>query len=163
MPSSGKYEQCSKGETEEYLRYFENRFGIPRRVFRGLSFLKRGKNIWIFSGDLGVVSETERIETVGIKAISISRKAVKPTTAFIQAFGKHATKNVVDLKNEEEMIEFMTGGVIKRKFNVSKGYVIVKFGDDVLGCGLYTDLGLISQIPKARRVDKRWFEVNEPE
>ena len=158
MPSSKKYEKCSKREIREYLRYVEDKFGIPSKLYEKYTFLKRGRNIWIFSGDSSMLKNIERIETVGIKFLTISKKFIKPTTTFLQIFGKYATKNVAELRNEEEMIEFMTGGLIKRKFEVEKGYVIVKYGEDILGCGLYTQAGLLSQIPKSRRIDRRWLE-----
>lgn len=156
-----RYEFCSNGEVREYLRYLEDRFGIPAKLFKGYTFLKKGKNIWIFSGDPSTIRDIGRIETIGVKFLTITKKALKPTTTFLQIFGKYATKNIVNLESEEEMIQFMMGGLIKKKFNVEKGYVIVKYKDDVLGCGLYSDVGLVSQIPKARRVDERWFERTE--
>jgi len=163
LQSSRKYERCSEGEVKEYLRYVERRFGIPRELFDKYVFLKKGKNIWIFSGDQGVLNDFKKIETIGIKFLTVTRKFIKPTTAFLQIFGKYARKNIVELKKEEEMVEFMTGGMIKRKFNAEKGFVIVKYHEDILGCGLYTNTGLLSQIPKSRRIDKRWVEEANPE
>lgn len=151
------YELCSKGEAEEYLKYFERRFGIPREDLSDFTFLKRGKNIWAFTGGARISLSLERVETIGIKALTVGRKFLKPTTAFLQVIGRYATKNVVNLRDEKELSVFMTGGVIKREFEVEKGYVIVKYGGDVLGCGLYDGRQLISQIPKSRRIDERWL------
>jgi len=152
-----EYETCSKGEAEEYLRYFEKRFGIPRDKLSDFVFLKRGKNIWVFTGDSRTAVSLERVETIGIKALTIGKKFLKPTTAFLQLVGCYAAKNVVYLKDERELSVFMTGGIIRRKLDVEKGYVIVKYKSDVLGCGLYDGERLISQIPKSRRIDERWL------
>ena len=153
-----KYEKCSEGEVEQYLRFLEKRFGIPRNIFRKLSFFKRGKNIWIFSGDPALLNHVINVEAAGIRFLTITKKFMKPSTTFLQIFGKYASKNVVELRDEEELIEFMTGGLIKREFDAEKGFVIVKFRDNVLGCGLYSEIGLLSQIPKSKRIDKRWLE-----
>jgi NOL1/NOP2/fmu family ribosome biogenesis protein len=51
----------------------------------------------------------------------------------------------------------MTGGIIERRFDVERGFVVVKYGEDVLGCGLYDGERLISRIPKAKRIDERWM------
>ena len=158
MQSSGRYEICSRNEKESLLDYLEEKFGIPREIFKDYTFLKKGKNVWIFSGDLEALSEVRRIEIVGIKALSPTKSGLKPTTTFVQIFGKFARKNVVELKDENELIEFASGGIVKRKFNAEPGYVIVKYGDDILGCGLYSHTGLISQIPRGRRVEEKWFK-----
>ncbi|MEM2173438.1 MAG: hypothetical protein QXJ34_00330 [Candidatus Pacearchaeota archaeon] len=52
-------------------------------------------------------------------------------------------KNIKDLKNLEEG---------KSKGKGGKGFVILKHGDDFLGCGLLKDGKLLNYVPKERRI-----------
>lgn len=154
---SGGFVLCSDGERREYIRFWVNRFGVPESVFDGLIFLRRGRNVWVFSGDSHILNELKYAASAGIKLLEIGKKGFKPTTAAIQVFGRYAVKNVVCLESFDDVLVFMTGGIIQRSFNVDKGFVIVRFGDDILGCGLYGASGLISQIPKHRRIEEKWY------
>lgn len=152
------YAPVGRREVNEYLRYLEERFGIPRERLLAFRFIKRGRDLWIFTGEPEVAAAVGGVEVVGIKALKVSPKGlIKPTTDFLRIVGKYATKNVAVLDSEEELTKFMTGGIIERRFDVERGFVVVKYGGDVLGCGLYDGERLISQIPKAKRIDERWL------
>lgn len=153
------YVPVGKKEVRKYLRYLEERFGIPRERLLAFRFVKRGRDLWVFTGEPEVATAVGGVEVVGVRALKVSPKGlIKPTTDFLRIVGKYATKNVAVLASEEELTRFMTGGIIERKFDVEKGFVVVKYGSDVLGCGLYDGERLVSQIPKARRVDERWMK-----
>ena len=62
---------------------------------------------------------------------------------------------VADL-NEGELWPFLRGEPIRRRFDgLRGGYAIVRFGGYVLGCGLQTADGLVSQIPEAHGLSAR--------
>ncbi|MCS7112791.1 MAG: hypothetical protein NZ955_02395 [Candidatus Bathyarchaeota archaeon] len=160
MPSLERYRVCSDEEVKRILSFLEERYGFPRHIFEGYKFLVRGRNsIWVFSGHPSILEMIPGIDAAGIRALHLSiRKALKPTTIFLQVFGRYATKNIVKLQNEEEAVAFMSGGSIARRYDVDDGFVIVKFGDDILGCGFYSDGVLKSKVPKTSRVKFEWFK-----
>ncbi|MBS7641720.1 hypothetical protein KEJ40_00940 [Candidatus Bathyarchaeota archaeon] len=160
MPNLERYRICSSEEVRRILDYLEERYGIPRSVFENYTFLVRGKNsIWIYSGHPSILELIPNVSIAGIRALHLSiKKTLKPTTIFLQVFGKYATKNVVELESEEEAVTFMSGGSIARYYDVEEGFVVVKFGSDVLGCGLYSNGVLRSKIPKTLRVRFEWFK-----
>lgn len=134
----------------EYRRYFVERFGIAEEIMQNYSFFQRGKSVWAFTGNY---LPLEDIETLGIRALRIG-KGLKPSTAFLRVIGIHATRNVVEL-DDEQALRYMRGEDIEENFPVDFGYVIVKGGEDILGCGLYKGR-LINQIPKKYRMEPTW-------
>ena len=140
-----------KADRREVIRWWSERFGVPEEVFEPYEFFMRGKNtIW-------ALRRTEKLPT-GLKfealGMVIMRKGKfgwKPTTNAIQVFGRYATRNVVEL-TEEQMRVFVAGGDVEGPFEgLEEGYVVVKYRGKPLGCGLYRRGVLKSQVPKVRR------------
>ncbi len=88
-----------------------------------------------------------RVETVGLPVLRRVKKRFKPTSAALQLFGKHATKNIVGLA-PVQLKELVEKNEIKDDFPVSPGYVIVSTETVIVGCGLYLPDRLISQFPR---------------
>jgi len=81
-------------------------------------------------------------------------KSWKPTTAFVTLFGHLATKNFVEL-SKEEALEFLKGGRIKRRGNLTHPHVIVKYRGRALGCGYLSKEEIISEVPlKLREIPR---------
>jgi NOL1/NOP2/fmu family ribosome biogenesis protein len=137
----------SKAERDEILSYYRERFGIPDKVFTGFSFLKEGKMIWVVSDSKGLEEILDRLKimSAGVPLLRLLERW-KPTTVGLQVFGGLATKNVVSLE-DETLDLFLKDGAVHKNFPVEYGYVIVKWKNGVLGCGLYGKEGLKSQIP----------------
>ena len=150
-------ELASGKDLEFFNRYFESRFGIDEGELSRYIVLKRGKSFWVFRGDWRTLKSLDNVESAGIRALNVSSGMPKPTTAFLRLIGNAARRNIALLEDYVEMAEFMLGGIIRRRFHVGPGFVIVKHGDDVLGCGMYSPrLGLISQLPKHMRAEAAW-------
>lgn len=133
------------------LDFLEERFGIKREVFKGFKFFQKGDDVWIMSED--IPDNLKNINRAGLRfARGVSRN-IKITTAVIQLFGKYATRNVVNIP-EEFLWDFLAGRdiVVGELEGVERGQVIVKFGEYVLGSGLYDGKKIKNQIPKARRI-----------
>ncbi len=135
---------------EEVAFMWQSKFGIPEEVFKGFSFYRKAQSIWICSN--AVLPELS-YETIGMRLISLKDLPWKPTTAALRIFGRYATKNSVCLTLEQARI-FMAGGsqIIQPSPEMDSGYVIVMYNESVLGCGLYSNGKLISQIPKESRI-----------
>ena len=78
---------------------------------------------------------------------------LKPTTNFIQLFGKEFKKKIYELDNWEEVKLFVNGKnlEIKEKCDL-KGYVVVKYEEHYLGCGRIEGKTLRNLVPKDRRI-----------
>lgn len=146
-------EILKKSERKKILKILEERFGFED--LRDFYLLKMGKNrVRIIHKDFDKVNlEGMRVRFLGLEFCILTKKEeVRLTIEGSQIIGRKAKKNVL-LVNEEAAKEWMNGKtpVIKGK-NVEEGFVIVKWKDDILGCGRYAKNKLWSFVPKWRRV-----------
>ncbi len=140
--------QFSKNNS--YREYFIERFGIGNEIEK-YDFYEFAQSVWAYSGEY---YEDKKIEVMGIRALRI-KKVYKPTTAFLRIIGRYATKNVISLSSNDGM-KFLKGENIDGVCGNTRGYVVVKSGSDVLGCGLCAGK-LMSQIPKKYRIGETWL------
>ena len=127
------------------LEYCTERFGINNKMFKNYNWYIGSKNR-VYIGP----EELERIkpESIGISVFRLN-KTPKPTTNFLQLFGRHVTKNIVELSSKET-IEYCAGKNLNPTLNTKPGFVIVKHRDRILGCGHWNGTLLKNQIPKSR-------------
>ncbi|RKD95100.1 DUF7122 family protein [Halopiger aswanensis] len=156
---------------EEVLEYFEDRFGIPRDTFDDHTFWEKGAGkIWIYAGE---APTPVKIESIGMTCLRTRQEHWKPTTDFVQRFGKYADECVIELEREEarkfaagedQDIERWEGdwGYLIAAHEVGAGPAgrpdedgeAVEGGDlEPLGVGLYLHGELRSLVPKGRRRD----------
>ena len=127
------------------LEYCMERFGINNKTFVNYNWYIGSKNR-VYIGP----EELERIkpESIGISVFRLN-KTPKPTTNFLQLFGRHVTKNIIELSSKET-IEYCAGENLSPNLNMETGFVIVKHRDRILGCGHWNGSMLKNQIPKSR-------------
>jgi len=135
----------------EALKYLKERFGIPEDAFREYALVDYG-DIWITTKEAaGLPLKTWRRK--GVRLVRVFKKGFKFTTTGMQTFGKYAKKNIIELQNKEEALNFLKGQDIKiTETDAIEGQVIVKFCEDILGSGLYRHGKIKNQIPKGRRM-----------
>lgn len=90
----------------EVAQPWQLRFGVPDDVFSGFQFFRKAKSIWAISD---AALPRLSFESLGMRIMNIKDQPWKPTTCALQVFGKHATKNLVHLNEEQAMI-FLEGG-----------------------------------------------------
>ena len=139
---------------EAILSWWADRFGIDPAVFEGHTFWEKGAGkIWVLAGD---AADGLPIEALGMRVMHTRQEHWKPTTNAAQRFGRHASKNCIDLTREEARA-FIAGEDREIEWDGDWGYVIATrelAGDrEPLGVGLYTYGELKSQIAKGRRRD----------
>jgi len=137
----------SHADRREILVYFKERFGIPEEAFDGFRLLKKGRTIWAVKDGPGLeqILKQLRVEAAGVPLIRVRTAMRKPTTAGLRLW--QPTRNVADLDNGA-LEDFLNQGVLSKTFPVEPGYVVVRWREEVLGCGLYSPGKLQSQIPK---------------
>jgi len=110
--------------------------------------------VWVVSDTGGAeeILNKLKIKSAGVPLLRLHERW-KPTTVGLQVFGGLAVKNVVSL-DDETLDLFLKGGTVRKNFSADYGYVIVKWKNGVLGCGLHGKEGLKTQIPV-----KGWQQV----
>ena len=126
------------------LEYCYERFSINDNEFAYYKWYLGSKNrIYIGPGEI------ERInpESIGLCIFRLD-KTPKPTTNFIQLFGKKIKKNIIEL-NKKNTEEFCNGRNLEIKTNNEPGFVSVSYEKIALGCGHWKGKILKNQIPKS--------------
>lgn len=127
--------------------YCLGRFGIePERLENYKWYIGSKNRVYIGPDEL----ERIRPESIGICIFRLNRTP-KPTTNFLQLFGRYATKNVIDIQRDET-IEYCNGKNLdlSSEPDVDPGFVAVRYKNRLLGCGHWDGKVLKNQIPKSR-------------
>ena len=157
-----------RASREEVVDFFSERFGIDPCVFESVTFWEKGKGkIWVFADD---VPSPLRVEGLGMTVLRTRQEHWKPTHSAVQRFGRHATKNVIEL-DSEAAATFVRGEDQELDWDGDWGYLIaaheigvgpperpVRDGTAVergarepIGVGLYLYGELRSTVPKGNR------------
>jgi NOL1/NOP2/fmu family ribosome biogenesis protein len=148
---------------ESILEYFENRFGIPKGIFSDFRLYSDQKGRVLLgpknlaSQDIAVSVGMQVAKVMnggGWKSAEPSFKRVKPSTNFLQIFGKHAKKNFISINKEQAKAYIKGEDVILHTVpaGIDEGYILVKYLDYPLGCGFLKQKELRNVLPKARRM-----------
>jgi NOL1/NOP2/fmu family ribosome biogenesis protein len=141
-------------DRQAVVSYLENRFGIPRRRFDAYLLFERGKVIRMLKCTALLEQGANlKIAVAGMKAFHRIRDYIKPTTRFIQVFGKEATRAVIPVR-EKDMRRLVLGDPLLLREDMENGYVILGMEGRPIGLGLCIDGLVKSQIPKQ---DIRFF------
>jgi len=144
------------------LDYLERRFGIKRKVFDRYVICGDEKGLFIATGPAAGFAELRTVRR-GLKFASVYRDLVKLSTAAVQIFGRHATRNVLEL-DLAQVRSFISGGIIEVTIAatcVEEGPVIVRHEGRPIGLGMYRAGRIKSQIPREKRVQKLIADAEE--
>jgi NOL1/NOP2/fmu family ribosome biogenesis protein len=133
------------------VRELSERFGIPREVFDRLGVLEDQETVFVGTPE---VMEFDAVRPMrrGIRLARIYPYSVKPTTFGMQVLGGQATRNVVDLTDEQAKL-LINGGRINTEVEANNGFVLLGWRGLVVGVGFYKRPVLKSQIPRYRPVE----------
>lgn len=139
------------GEDDRHniFSYIENRFGIPEALFDDY-LLFSTKRSWVLIKNVTHITWASQLKVskVGLRAFQRVGSFVKPTTRFIQTFGRFASKAKLQI-NMAQLRTLLEGGEIPVDLKLDNGYVILSTEEDrVLGLGFLINGKVRSQLPK---------------
>lgn len=139
-------EVTTEEERRELLCFLEERFGLSPSLFDEYVILKGSTNYWLFpkTEHLNLLKKLSP-EAVGLIFLRKVSNYLKPTSTFLQRFGKYATKNIVEL-NEDQLKLLQSNYKIPISLPLEEGYVILRDENWILGCGLYVKGHLYSYL-----------------
>jgi NOL1/NOP2/fmu family ribosome biogenesis protein len=144
-------------DREPYVEYWRDRFGLPAETFSGLGFYQRGRStVWAGAARIDALQGVQ-VDALGIPLLRLGGRFWKPTSIAIITFGSAATRNVVDL-DENEMIRFLAGEENHvdesdpRSGHLGPGFVVARFRGVALGCAEWHGGTLFSRLPKGKRM-----------
>ena len=137
--------RIKENKKDEIISYCFERFGLAKENLKSYCWYEGSKNR-VFIGP----KEIERInpESIGLCIFRLD-KTPKPTTNFIQLFGKKIVKNYIIL-NETETLEICKGNDLTKEIDVEPGFVALKYNNISLGCAHWNGEIIKNQIPKSK-------------
>lgn len=144
-----KLDILNSKELKQVRRILEDSFGVTERLPYAF-FLSEKGDIYISNDSIKSIDTKKlNIHTVGIYFGEMRDNKIRLSIEGSQIVGKIASKNVLDV-DEVVARKWMKGEDIpSTEFD---GWVIVKSGNDFLGCGKYKEGKILNHVPKERRV-----------
>jgi len=146
----------SKREKEEILRKLNKQFGI--KDIPGM-LIKLGKDrIFFFSGnfnenEIRKLESEVQIERVGIYFAKIIMDDIKLSIEGTQILKEQINKNIFEL-NEEQLKDWMSGRDLMIQMK-ERGFLVMKYKEEFLGCGKASENKISNFIPKERRLKNK--------
>jgi len=157
-------------EIKEIYEMIDKQWGAKIKLDYG--FLKNNKNrIFVISKDISKIDLSKlRLNSVGMYFCEFDKLGIRLSIEGSQIVGPKATKNVVEL-NEEETRKWFKGEDLEKECKDCNGFVILKaakikdFRDtknprdflvnknDFLGTGKYSNKRILNYVGKTRRVN----------
>ena len=143
----------SINEKKKIEKSLQEQFGITE--IKGL-LVKRGEErLFLFQGNLSPkqIIELENnipLERVGIYFAKMVRDKPKLSIEGVQILKNQIKKNIFEL-DKEQAEQWMTGQELNIKTG-KKGFIILKYEDNLLGCGNASEEKITNFIPKSRRL-----------
>ncbi len=142
-----------KRQIEEKLN---NQFGIKK--IPGILIARGAERLFLFTGDFSVakIQELEReipIERLGVYFAKFVNNDIKLSIEGVQLMKDQITKNIFPL-DELQTEEWMSGQDLQIATG-KQGFIILKHGEDFLGCGKASAEKIGNFIPKSRRLKNR--------
>lgn len=138
---------------QDVFTYLEERFLLERDLFQNFTLYLASKGR-IYLGPKNLVQHP-RIATVGLLIARISG-TIKPTTNLLQLFGRSVKKNFIYLTKDNAK-KYARGDDLfispEEMGDATAGYVLLRYLDFSLGCGLLKDNKIKNMLPKAKRLE----------
>mgnify|MGYP001582457253 CR=1 FL=1 len=139
-------------EIKEIYKLIENQWDSKIKLDYG--FLKNNKNRnFVINKDISKIDMSKlRLNSVGMYFCEIDSRGIRLSIEGSQIIGPNATKNVVEL-NEEETKKWFKGEDIEKECKDCSGFIILKHNKDFLGNGKYSNGKILNYVSKTRRVN----------
>ena len=139
------------------LEYFEGHFGIKPGILNSFGFYA-GLKGRIFLGPKKAIDRPS-IVSLGILIARING-SIKPSTNLFHMFGTHVKKNFVSL-TKKHAVQYIHGDDLELSAaeinEAEEGYILVKYLNFPLGCGLLKENRIKNMLPKAKRLDVKFI------
>jgi|SRR3989344_1873769 len=138
-------------EIKEIYKMIERQWGAKIKLDFG--FLKNNKNrVFIVNRDLSKIDISKlRINSIGMYFCELYGDEIRLSIEGSQIIGTEASKNIVEL-NDEETRNWLKGDEIEKECSDCSGFVILKNKKDYLGNGRYSNKRILNYVSKTRRV-----------
>tara|TARA_Y100000310_G_C20558070_1_gene751574 strand:- start:554 stop:1006 length:453 start_codon:yes stop_codon:yes gene_type:complete len=144
-------EPLSKKKSKKILNSLSEYFELKKFPLDVIFFQRKDKKIFISSLDLKKLDPFPKYpNSIGVYFAIEESGGVRLSLEGSQILGPYSTKNVIEV-SKKELKEWFNGSDLEFE-SEEKGYVILKFEEDFVGCGYKKGSKVLNYIPKNRRV-----------
>lgn len=146
----------NKKEKQEIEKKLNHQFGIQK--IPGVILSRGRERLFLFSGNFNEkqIKNLEKIvpvERIGVYFAKIVDWQIRLSIEGTQILKNQITRDIFEL-NKEQAEEWMMGRELNLKSG-KKGFLVMKYKDDFLGCGKASEHKIGNFIPKTRRLKNR--------
>jgi NOL1/NOP2/fmu family ribosome biogenesis protein len=139
-------------EKKKIVEQLNKQYGINEIPFQLIRFGE--EKLRIFSGNLTkeqlmAFDKELRIENCGLYFAKKEIEGIRLTFDGIQIFKNQILKNILEL-TEQQANDWLRGNEIQIK--AEKGFKILKYNNEFIGCGKSTGIKITNYMPKERRI-----------
>jgi len=143
-------------ERKEIEKAIEIEFGIKK--IPGEVIMSGSEKLFLFSGDLSEedvskISELVPVERIGVYFAKVIAGEVRLSIEGSQILKYQIKKNIFEL-DEKQAESWMMGDELNVASGM-KGFVVMKYRDNFMGCGKASLEKISNFIPKTRRLKRR--------
>jgi NOL1/NOP2/fmu family ribosome biogenesis protein len=147
-------------QIQESYRSLKEQFGIDKIPGR---IMKLGEEkLFLFTGDatdeeIKKLENIVPVERLGVYFAKIIKEDVKLSIEGSQILKEQIKNNIFEL-NDEQAEKWMMGQELNLKSG-KRGFVVMKYQDNFLGCGKASEEKISNFIPKMRRLKNREVRI----
>ena len=139
-------------EKKKILKQLEKQFGIKKLHYLFLRFGK--EKIRLYSGnlskeELNLLDRNLKIENIGLYFAKQQKDGLRLTLDSLTILKNQITKNILKINNKQAD-EWLRGNDLQIKSD--KNYKVLKYKNELIGCGKSTEERITNSIPKERRI-----------
>lgn len=146
----------NENEKQEIVNKLNKQFGI--KEIPGLILRRGAERLFLFQGSFneGQIKKLEDkvpVDKVGVYFAKIIKDEIKLSIEGTHLLKNQIQKNIFEL-NKEETEQWMKG----QELNIQtgkKGFLVMKYQNDFLGCGKASEKKIGNFIPKSRRLREK--------
>jgi NOL1/NOP2/fmu family ribosome biogenesis protein len=138
-------------EIRKITDILEKQFGYSERP--DYCWLMSSKNkVYVVNSDIkGIDLEKINIDSIGLYFGEYKHGKFRLSFEGSMLIGKKLKKNVIEL-NLKERNQWLKGESIIKDVGKEARFIVLKYKDDIIGCGRYKDKRIFNYVPKERRL-----------
>jgi len=140
-------------EKHKIAEKLKERFGIasiPYIIVQSGKERLRIASINLSIDELEKLSKNANIELIGLYFATLVNEEIRLSMDATHLLKSQINKNILEI-SESEKDEWLKGRDLQRE-NAERGFVVIKYGDDLLGTGKLSQDKISNFIPKERRI-----------
>ena len=140
-------------EKHRIIEKLKERFGIksiPYIIVQSGKERLRIASINLSTDEIKKLSQTANIELIGLYFATLVNDEIRLSIDATHLLKSQINKNILEI-SEKEKEEWLKGGDLQKKNN-ERGFVIIRYKEDLLGTGKLSEEKIGNFLPKERRV-----------